>query len=171
MIAITMLALKDYDGAHTKLEKVLRLTRKKYGYDDERVAIVLNNIGLCHYELGGLLTSLKTFEEAVEILREVTKQPIEATVLIQITIMLGRSLNNLAYIRFKRKEYADAIVALEEALTFQRRIFGKSHVVVKNTVESLALCMAKANCENEENKDKLKLDQMTEMYVEMLVSY
>lgn len=170
MVAIAMLALKDYDGAQIKLEKVLRLTRKKHGYNDERVAVVLNNIALCHYELGGLLTSLKTFEETVEILRDATKRPIEATILIQITIMLGRSLNNLAYIRCKRKEYAEAIVALEEALKFQRRIFGDSHVVAKNTVESLAVCMAKANCDNEENKDKVKLDHMTEMYMEMLVS-
>jgi len=162
-----MIAIKDFDGAQAKLQKVLHLTRKKYGYNHEKIAVILNNIGLCHYELGGLLTASKAFEEAVEILRDSTKKPIEATDLIQISIMSGRCLNNLAFIRCKRKEYAEAIVALEEALQMQRRIFGNEHKVVNDTVESLALCMAIANCKN--NKDKL--EHVTNMYIEMLGSW
>lgn len=164
MVAITMIAIKDFDGAHTKLEKVLRLTRKKYGYSHEKVAIVLNNIGLCHYELGGVRTASKTFEEAVEILRDVTNTPIEATHLIQVSVMLGRSLNSLAFIRCKREEYAGAIVAQEEALKLQRRMFGNGHAVVKDTINSLAMCMSIANCQN----NKEKLEHMTNLYTGML---
>jgi len=167
MIAITLIALKNFDVAQAHLEKVLRLTRKKYGYNDEKVAVVLNNIGLCHFEMGGLLTASKTFEECVEILREASNnEKLEANIKVQISIMQARSLNNLAFIRFQRREYADAIVALEEALKLQRRIFGDDSQVVKETLRNLGTCMATANCDN--NKDKL--EHIAEMYADMLAS-
>lgn len=169
MMAITMMALKNFDAAQSHLEKVLRLTRKKYGYYDEKVAVILNNIGLCHFEMGGHLTALKTFEECVEILREVARDDqkhLEANVKVQIWIMLSRSLNNLGFIRVHRREYADAIVAMEEALNLQRRIFGEDSQVVKETLKSLGSCMATANCDN--NKDKM--EHMAEMYADMLAA-
>ncbi len=164
MLAIAMIAKKDFDGANTKLEKVLRLTRKKYGYSHEKVAIALNNIGFCHYELGGILTASKAFEEAVEILREATNMPIEATLLIQASVMLGRSLNNLAFIRCKREEYAGAIVVQEEALKLQRRVFGNENPVVQDTMKSLAMCMSIANCHD----NKEKMEHMAKLYASML---
>ena len=160
-----MFAMKDFDGAQRRLEKVLRLTRKKYGYSHEKVAIVLNNIGLCHYEQGGLLTASKLFEETVEILREgLNSQPIHTTTSFVKSVMLGRSLNNLAFIRQKRKHYSDAIVALEEVLKIYRRIFDKDNKILKDSVQSLGACMAIANCQD----NKGKLAHITTLYTKML---
>jgi len=151
MIAISLIAMADFDGSLSKLQKVLHLTRKKYGYNNERVAVILNNIGICHYEYGGLLAASKTFEEAVEILNGTTALKTEsqqgnASSAIRSSILIGRCLNNLAFIHFKRTEYSEAIVSLESALKVQRRVFGNEHVVVRQTVECLATCMAIANC-------------------------
>ncbi len=63
------MALDDYDKGLSILQQILNEVRKRYGYSDHRVSIILNNIGICHYEFGGLLASLKSFEESVEILR------------------------------------------------------------------------------------------------------
>ena len=159
-----MIAMRDFDGAYTKLDKILRLVRKRHGYGHENVAIILNNIGICHYELGGIRTASKAFEEVVEILRDMTNTKIEATLLIRISIMLGRSLNNLAYIRYKRNEFDGAIVAQEEALRLQCRILGNDHREVKVATKNLAICMAVANCKN----NKEKMGNMTNLYMGML---
>ena len=162
-----MIALQEFDNALTTFQKLLTHLRKRFGYTNYRVAIILNNIGICHYELGGFLTALKSFEETVEILRE-------ASINCQkdghddekkfLLILLGRSLNNLSFIRFKRKEYAEAVVVLEEGLKIQRDVFGNNHKQVKSNIENLAFTMATANCLD--NKDKLI--HTTEMYIEML---
>jgi len=175
MAAIAMIALSEFDSALAKLQKVLHLTRKKYGYSDTRAAVILNNIGMCHYELGGVLAASKAMEEAIEMLRETSTinqlhyniHAMDATQLIQVSILTGRCLNNLAFLHFKRKDYGDAIVALEEALKIQRRIFGNDHPVVRDTVESLATSMAIVNC----RKNKDKLDHLRRMYISMFDSH
>lgn len=166
MFAITMIAMENVHGAHKELEKVLRLTRKKFGYSHKKVAAVLNNIGLCHFQLGGLRAASKAFEEAVEILRDVTNMRPQSSHIIENTLMLGICLNNLAYIQCKRDEYAAAVVVLEEKLVLERQRFGNDHDIVKETVRSLANCMSIANCRD--NKDKL--EKMSKLYVDMLSS-
>jgi tetratricopeptide (TPR) repeat protein len=160
-----MIALQDFDKALSTFQALLTHLRKRFGYTHFGVAIILNNIGICHYEFGGLLAALKSFEEAVEILRDAIKNCQEdSDEMNHLLILLGRSLNNLSFIRFKRKEYAEAVVALEEGLKVQRDTFGKNHKLVKSTIENLGFMMATANCFD--NKDKL--DHMAKMYVEML---
>ena len=137
-------------------------------------AIILNNIGICHCEFAGLLAALKSFEEAVKMLKDAMNNALregeegdgdsEGRECIDLKILYGWSLQNLGFIWFKRKEYAEAVVALEECLKINRDSFGNNHKLVKATIESLAFFMATANCLD--NKDKL--DHMTAMYIEML---
>ena len=163
-----MIALQDFDKALSIFQNILTHMRRRFGYFHYRVAIILNNIGICHYEFGGSLAALKSFEESVEILRDAIKSKSneEDEGSIDLNVLLGRSLTNLSFIRFKRNEYAEAIVALEEVLKVHRDTFGGRHKLVKTTIESLAFMMATANCLN--NKDKL--NHTTEMYIDMLVS-
>ena len=160
------MALQNFDKALSIFQVLLTILRKRFGYTHYRVAIILNNIGICHYELGGILASLKSFEESVEILRDVYKniQGEDCEEKDCLSILFGRSLNNLSFIRFKRKEYSEAVVALEEGLGVERMVYGNDHKMVKSTVENLGFVMASANCLD--NKDKL--NHMTRMYVEML---
>jgi len=162
--AITMIALQDYDKALSTLQRLLANLRKRFGYNHYSVAIILNCIGICHYEFGGTLTALKSFEESVEILQGSTKEPENDHEKKFLLILLSRALSNLSFIQFKRKEYAEAIVALEEGLKVQKIALGEHHTFVKSTIESLAFMMAVANCLD--NKDKL--NQVTKMYCEML---
>ena len=167
-----MMALQDFDNAILALQSILTHVRKRFGYSHYRVAIILNNIGICHYEYGGLLAALKAFEESVEILRDSincknANEEVEGSEdKTKLSILLGRSLENLSFIQFNRKEYAESIVALEECLKVNYDVFGNDHKIVKSTIESLANVMATSNCLD--NKDKLK--HMAAMYIDMLGS-
>lgn len=175
-LAITLMALQDFDKAISIFQTLLTHLRRRFGYSHYRAAIILNNIGICHCEFGGLLAALKSFEEAVEILQEAMNNALKEEEggdvdgddkrgkCFDLKILYGRSLQNLGFIRFKRKEYAEAVVALEKCLKINRDAFGSDHKLVKATIESLAFIMATANCLD--NKDKL--DHMKAMYIEML---
>ncbi len=158
------IAMQDFDKALSTFQRLLTYLRKRFGYNHYSVAIMLNNIGICHYEFGGALTALKSFEESVEILQDSTKALKNDDENKYLLILLSRALGNLSFIRFKRKEYGEAVVALEEGLKIQRLAFGEHHSVVKKTIETLAFMMAVANCLD----NKEKLNHLTKMYVEML---
>ena len=166
--AITLVATQNFEKALSIFQSQLTQMRKRFGYSDYRVALILNNIGVCHFELGGLLSSLKTFEESVEILREgaignkTNDYGTDET--SDLRLLLSRALHNLSFVHFKRKQYAEASVVLEECLKTTREAFGNKHKIVRSTVRCLGFVMATANCLD--NKDKL--DHMTKMYVEML---
>lgn len=164
--AVSLVAIQDFEKALSIFQNQLTHMRKRFGYTHSKVALILNNIGICHFELGGLLTSLKTFEESVEILRDVITNlnGSNEDEKSELLLLLCRSLNNLSYVQFKRKQYAEATVVLEECLKTVREAFGNNHKIVKSTVKSVGFVMATANCLD--NKDKL--DHMTQMYVEML---
>ena len=165
--AVSLVALQDFEKALSIFQSQLTQMRKRFGYTHSKVALILNNIGICHFELGGLLTSLKTFEESVEILRDVITDlngSSDEDEKSQLLLLLCRSLNNLSYVQFKRKQYAEATVVLEECLKTVREAFGNNHKIVNSTVKCLGFVMATANCLD--NKDKL--DHMTQMYIEML---
>ncbi len=164
--AITLVAMQDFEKALSIFQSQLTQMRKRFGYANYRVALILNNIGVCHFELGGLLTALKTFEESVEILRDAIAhlEKEDGNERYNLLLLFSRSLNNLSYVHFKRKQYAEASVVLEECLKTMREAFGNSDKMVTSTVKCLGFAMATANCLD--NKDKL--DHMTKMYVEML---
>lgn len=167
MIAIALMATNDFESACSKWEKLLRGTRQKFGYKSGKVALQLINVGICHYELGGALTASKMMEEAVEILRGITP-PKDVSNQIKFSIVLARSLTNLAHTKCRLNDYGSAIVALEETLEIQEKIYGKDHNAVQQTLSSLGLCMAKANYER--GCQKGTLESMTRMYVDMLRS-
>jgi len=162
---LVLLAQEDFDGSLVILCQVLRARRKTLGYDHPQVASILNNIGCVHYECGGLLASLKAFEEALEIQRNaLMKSPKDC-----IEVGISSTLCNIGFVYFKRKEYAEAIVALEEGLQIQRKVLGHLHSTVHTTVENLALAMAAANIRPEDSANtKSTLAKMTEMYMDML---
>ena len=161
-----MVAMQDFEKALSIFQSQLTQLRKRFGYSNFRVALILNNIGICHYELGGMLTALKTFEEAVEIIRDaitqVEKQDTDER--YDLLVVLSRSLNNLSFVLFKRKQYAEASMVFEECLKIVSEAFGNNHNMVRSTVKCLSFVMATANCLD--NKDKL--ERMTNMYEEML---
>ena len=167
MIAIALMATNDFESASFKWEKLLWETRQKFGYTSGKVALQLVNAGICHYELGGALTASKMMEEAVEILRDIPP-PKDTSSQIKYSIVLARSLTNLAHTKCRLNDYGSAIVALEETLEIQEKTYGKDHNAVQQTLSSLGLCMAKANYER--GCQKGTLESMTLMYVDMLRS-
>ena len=160
-----MLALKDYDGSLAIFQKVLRQKRKKYGYtyNDPTFAMIVNNIGVCHFEFGGTLAAVKAFEESVEIQRTALQRERSLVDKQDIIISQCKSLNNLAFARYERGENSEAIIALEERVTLLRDLYDDDHSEVRSSVKSLAHVMATANCQD--NKDKIQ--QMTDMYIDM----
>ena len=54
------MALEDSDKAVSVFQTLLTHLRRRFEYSHYRVAIILNNIGICHCEFGGLLAALKS---------------------------------------------------------------------------------------------------------------
>lgn len=161
---LTLIALQEFDNALSKLQSVLHTTRRRFGYHHERVSILLNNIACCHYWLGGHLTAVKTIEEAIEILRETKHKDVEADEVVKVSILIGRCLNNLAFLRSRRHENSEAIVALEEVLVLSKKVYGTEDSIVQDVLNQLSYVMASAN-----NQDSKKtLESITRMYSEML---
>ena len=163
--ALTMLSLNDYDGALAIFQKLLRQKRKKYGYNDESLAMIINNIGVCHFEFGGTLAAVKAFEESVEMHRQsLQKKHINIEDQRNLTLAQCRSLNNLAFARFERGESSDAIIALEERVRLLKQLYDENHLEVRSGIKSLAHVMATVNCQD----DKDKVQQIRDMYIDML---
>eukprot|EP00978_Attheya_sp_CCMP212_P018670 scaffold51550_cov55-Attheya_sp.AAC.2 len=140
---MVLLAHQDLDGAHVTFHQVLRTRRKAVGCNHLQIAKILNMIGYVHYESGGLLAARKAMEEGLEIQREQNSQG------------LATCLCNLAFVHVKRREYAEGICKLEEAMKLQKSLVGSSHPLTVSTLENLSYAMAAANAGNSDNEDTI----------------
>jgi tetratricopeptide (TPR) repeat protein len=163
-IAMIKLALNEIEQALICFQQVVRIYRKTLGYSHPKVAIILNNIGVCHYhEVGGLIASLKSFEEALETQRESMLQCKNSKKKNELYAAMACTLENIAFIHYKKKEYTESIMALEEALSLRQKVFGGDDRLCE-TNENLAYVMAVANSKG----NICDLEHMTNMYIEML---
>ena len=75
-------------------------------------------------------------------------------------------MKNLGFVRSRRSDSSEAIVALEEVLVLTRRVYGKSHPLVNDCLDQLSYVMAIANSQN----NKISVDSVSKQYSEMLLN-
>lgn len=123
------IAIRDYDSALNSLQEALTIRRsassnlvgsaRKNARNSNAMQIgnILSRIGLLHYEVEEYLSAATAFEEALHIYRSCLSQDSCPHAVIAETLV------NLGSVRCKRKQYSQAIVAFEEAITVCNKMF------------------------------------------------
>eukprot|EP00535_Pseudo-nitzschia_heimii_P012536 CAMPEP_0197196548 /NCGR_PEP_ID=MMETSP1423-20130617/32415_1 /TAXON_ID=476441 /ORGANISM="Pseudo-nitzschia heimii, Strain UNC1101" /LENGTH=639 /DNA_ID=CAMNT_0042650355 /DNA_START=313 /DNA_END=2232 /DNA_ORIENTATION=- len=138
--------LGKFDQGLHDLREALKVTRGVLGRNDRTVAQILCYIACLYFEAGELIPAQSTFEDALEIYREVFKVEIDRDACMA---QLTETLCNIGSIQNKRKNFADAIESFREALYLQRGILGHDHPRVIATLDNLAYSFSKSKLYNQ----------------------
>jgi tetratricopeptide (TPR) repeat protein len=133
--------LRNFDDAQQDLREALRISRKLLGRNHKVVAQTLCHIACLYYEAGELFSAQATFEDGLEIYRQVFAQ--ETTDRDSIMAQMTETLCNIGSIQNKRKSFSEAIPLFREALDLQRGIMGHNHPRVIATLDNLGFCYSK----------------------------
>lgn len=132
--------LQKFDEGLQVLREALRVTYKTLGRSHKTVAQILCHIACLYFEAGELFSAQATFEDALDIYKEVfpTESDRDAC-MTQLTEVLC----NIGSIQNRRKKYAGAIDSFREALDLQRGIMGHDHPRVVATLDNLGYSFSK----------------------------
>ena len=142
----TRIALKNFDGALQDLREALRITRRTLGRCHKTVAQILCQIACLYFEAGELFSAQATFEDALEIFREVFPTETDRDVCMT---HITETLCNIGSIRNKQKNFSGAIECFREALDLQRGILGHNHSKVVATLDNLGYSFSKNKSYNQ----------------------
>ena len=139
-------ALHKFDDGLQVLREALRVTRKTLGRSNKTVAQILCHMACLYYEAAEFFSAQATFEDALEIYREVFPSEVERdTCMAQMTEVLC----NIGSIQNKRKNFSGAIECFREALDLQRGVMGHDHPRVIASLDNLGYSFSKARSYNQ----------------------
>ena len=127
-------ALQKFDDGLDVLREALSIARKSLGRSNKTVAQILCHIACLYFEASELFSAQATFEDALEIYREVFPT---ATDRDACMTQMTETLCNIGSIQNKRKNFSAAIDCFREALDLQRGIMGHDHPRVIATLDNL----------------------------------
>jgi tetratricopeptide (TPR) repeat protein len=124
----------------------LNISRKTLGGSNKTVAQILCHIACLYFEASELFSAQSTFEDALEIYRNVFPREADRnTCMAQMT----ETLCNIGSIQNKRKNFSAAIDCFHEALDLQRGIMGHDHPRVIATLDNLGYSFSKNKSYNQ----------------------
>ena len=123
-LGVTHQRLENYDSSEYYYAEA-----KVKAINDERLAIVKNNLGLLYTETGSYIRAEKNLNESIK-----HYQSLDETNSIQY----ANSLNNLASLYEKIGNYEEAGALYEEALTIIQNVFGKANHRYGELINNLA---------------------------------
>eukprot|EP00934_Nitzschia_sp_Nitz4_P006780 Nitzschia sp. Nitz4//scaffold145_size56662//27448//29252//NITZ4_006558-RA/size56662-processed-gene-0.28-mRNA-1//-1//CDS//3329536580//6770//frame0 len=138
--------LQKFDEGLKVLREALRITRKTLGRSHKTVAQILCHIACLYFEAGELYASEATFEDALDMYREVfpTETDRDAC-MVQMTEILC----NIGSVHNRRKNYAGAIECFREAVDLQRGVLGHDHPRVIAALDNLGYSFSKNKSYNQ----------------------
>lgn len=140
------MALQKFDDGLLVLREALRVTRDTLGRSNKTVAQILCHIACLYFEAGEVFSAQATFEDALDIYREVfPSEPDRDTCMTQMTEVLC----NIGSIHNKRKHFPGAIECFREALDLQRGIMGHDHPRIVATLDNLGYSFSKNKSYNQ----------------------
>jgi tetratricopeptide (TPR) repeat protein len=133
-------ALLKFDDGLQDLREALQISRKTLGRGHKTVAQILCHIACLYFEAGELFSAQATFEDALDIYRDVfpTDTGRDAC-MAQMT----ETLCNIGSIQNKRKNFSGAIESFREALDLQRGIMGHDNPRVIASLDNLGYSFSK----------------------------
>jgi tetratricopeptide (TPR) repeat protein len=102
------------------------------------VAVVLNNIACCYFQMGNHEAALATLIEAREIQHDASSVAQADLDLLHVAIVIG----NCGYLNLARKQYDEARSLFEEALLIQQSVLEDSHRAIRDTRSNIEFTTA-----------------------------
>jgi tetratricopeptide (TPR) repeat protein len=132
--------LRKFDDAHENLREAIRIIRKTLGRCHKTMAQLLSMLACLYFEVGELFSAQATFEDAVDIYREVfpTESDRDACML-----QMTEAMCNTGSIQNKRKNFTEATHSFTQALALQRGIMGHDNPRVIASLDNLGYSYSK----------------------------
>jgi tetratricopeptide (TPR) repeat protein len=111
-IGIQLFALQRFDEALDKFRQAKKIRLRWLGSTHPKIAMVLNNIACCNFQMGNHLAALVTFQEA----RDIQQHKGGATEGDLDLLHDAITLCNLGYMKLHLKQYEEAQAIFQEAL-------------------------------------------------------
>jgi tetratricopeptide (TPR) repeat protein len=103
------------------------------------VAMVLNNMACCYFQMGNTRQALLTLEEADEIQQKAVGSSAQAELdLLHVAIVIC----NCGYLKLALRQYEEARSMLEEALLIQQSVLDDNHRAVRDTLSNIEFANA-----------------------------
>ena len=132
--------LRRFDDGLRVLREALRITKTNLGPWNKSVAQIFCHIGCLHFEASELSSAQRTFEEALEIYREILPlEPDRDACMAQLT----ETICSIGSIQNKRKKFPEAMESFQEALDLQRDVYGHDHPRVVACLDNLGFSFSK----------------------------
>jgi tetratricopeptide (TPR) repeat protein len=134
-LGIQLFASSDFEGALASFREARNLRRFKHASSSHpSVAMVLNNMACCYFQMGDLREALKSLQEADEIQQKAVGSSAQAELdLLHVAIVIC----NCGYLKLALKEYDEARSLLEEALLIQQSVLEDNHRAVRDTISNI----------------------------------
>ena len=139
-------ALQKFDDGLEALREALNISRKTLGNSNKTVAQILSHIACLYFEASELFSAQSTFEDALQIYREVFPRESDRNACMA---QMTETLCNIGSIQNKRKNFTAAIDCFREALDLQRGIMGHDHPRVIASLDNLGYSFSKNKSYNQ----------------------
>lgn len=120
-----------YDKCLKQASKVLEMNKLAYGDEHKNVAITLNLIGMVYWQLSDCKNALKYFQEALDMVRDLSGEDSEEYAMI---------LGNIGAVY---DDYERSLEYTQKALEINRNLFGDSRSVVAANLHNLGIVYAR----------------------------
>lgn len=120
-----------YDKCLKQASKVLEMNKLAYGDEHKNVAITLNLIGMVYWQLSDCKNALKYFQEALDMVRDLSGEDSEEYAMI---------LGNIGAVY---DDYERSLEYTQKALEINRDLFGDSRSVVAANLHNLGIVYAR----------------------------
>ena len=114
-LGIQLFARERFDEALTTFNEVKRIRSISLGSRHPKLAMVLNNIACCNFQMGNSLAGLLSMQEARALLVQNNNSNSSAKADLDLLLM-AILLSNCGYLKLNLKQYEDARSCFEEAL-------------------------------------------------------
>mmetsp|Transcript_9112 Transcript_9112/g.23063 ORF Transcript_9112/g.23063 Transcript_9112/m.23063 type:complete len:813 (-) Transcript_9112:202-2640(-) len=141
-------ALQKFDEGLGDLRGALQITRRVLGRSHRTVAQIQCHIACLYFEAGELFSAQATFEDALEIYREIFQKE-ELADRDAVMAQLTETLCNIGSIQNKRKNFEGAIESFHEAVNLQQGIMGHDHPRVIQSLDNLGYSFSKSKSYNQ----------------------
>ena len=133
-------SLGKFEEAYEKLRKAVKIAIATLGHNHKTVAQMLCHLACLYFEAGELMSSEATFEDALEIYRDVWSTAMDrASCMTQLT----DTLCNVGSIQNRRKRFQAACASFTEALDLQRGIVPPDDARIISTLDNLGYSYSK----------------------------
>eukprot|EP00815_Leptocylindrus_aporus_P009113 CAMPEP_0116067466 /NCGR_PEP_ID=MMETSP0322-20121206/11041_1 /TAXON_ID=163516 /ORGANISM="Leptocylindrus danicus var. apora, Strain B651" /LENGTH=679 /DNA_ID=CAMNT_0003554309 /DNA_START=215 /DNA_END=2251 /DNA_ORIENTATION=+ len=135
-LGIVFVSKNNFGSALQTFHRALRIYRS--ASELSQISEIIFKIGCIHFQINEFMAALMAFEEAMDI---------EQSLHIDGKPTDGRAeiLCHLAFVKIKLKQYGDAIIFLEEALSIKQANYGRLHVDTLRVLDSIAFAYSQVD--------------------------